>query len=191
MKGTHVSSSVLTFAEVSQLDQSCLSVRWRQQWDPDHLTPTCQLILCLGCCLWSSRYELVFWLYDSNCCMFSYYSWELLIAQGCLLVILYCQGVAWELGHRKSLIEVWNINDRLKWIHKRSRKEHPSVRRRKKSLSAMVSLWDFPSFYYFNNYFILFLKLGIFQFLSNCYKFTIFEIYSFWGRKRCRTVYNS
>lgn len=46
------------------------AMRRRQQWDPDHLMYTCQLLLCLGCCLWSSRCELVFWLYGSNYYMF-------------------------------------------------------------------------------------------------------------------------
>lgn len=69
-KGHAISSSVVTFAELSQLDWSCLAVRWRPQWDPDHLMSTCQLLLCLGCCLWSSRCESVFWIYGSNYYMF-------------------------------------------------------------------------------------------------------------------------
>lgn len=64
----------------------------------------------------------------------SCYSWELLIAQGCLLVMLNCQDVAWNLGRGKSLLDGWSIKDRLK--KKKNRKEHPSDRRKKISFSA-------------------------------------------------------
>lgn len=84
-------------------------------------------------------------------CFLLLFSWEPLIAQGCLLAMLDCQDVAWNLGRGKSLLDVWSIKDRLKCKKekekkKQSRKAHPSNRRKKTSLSAMVSLWDFPVF---------------------------------------------
>lgn len=55
--------------------------------------------------------------------------------------MLDCQDVAWNLGRGKSLLDVWSIKDRLKWKKKKkqSRKEQPSDRRKKISLSAMVN----------------------------------------------------
>lgn len=77
-------------------------------------------------------------------------------------------------GTRKELIDVWNINDRLKWIHKESRTATRQEEEEQPQCSGFFTELSM-FFFYFIYYFILSLKLRVLLFLSNHYKFIVLK----------------
>lgn len=86
-------------------------------------------------------------------CFLLLFSWEPLIAQGCLLAMLDCQDVAWNLGRGKSLLDVWSIKDRLKCKKEKEKKnraeKHIQVTGGRKPVSVRWFLYGISLFLLF------------------------------------------